>query len=306
MEMFQKEDVMPYMRGMWRDALMSICGVHRDVFSGKHQACPVCGGKDRFRWTDKLQEPGDGGAFCNMCGGDKGMGWLMKITGEPYSECVNILGRFLGKVPQEYVIKRNVQARRDTGFKHGKQMTHERCIAIMARTQKMPVTKLSRYECLDVDYFDVGVSPDGRETIVVPARIVYEDGPDSEFCNLLMIDEEGGERFQAGGPTLAAVSVIGSTDKSIYLVKNWIDGVHVHMSTGQEVWVCYTSPNIEIVAHRYKGNRELRLACLSTDRDSLCSAEERGLKVITPNGDDFKRGMIKQIFSATDLLNKPA
>lgn len=229
---------------------------------------------------------------------------MMKFTGENFSECVNILGRFLGKVPQEYVIKQNKKAHRDTGFNFGKQMDHERCQAIIERTKKMEVTKLSRYEGIFCDSFDVGVSASGYEIHVIPCSIVYEDGPDSEYCNLLMIDEEGREKFQAGERTIAAVSVIGKSENSIYLVKDWVDGMRVHQATNQEVWVCFTAPNIEIVAFRYKGPRELRVACKSDDVDSLCSAEERQLKVIIPNENNFKRGMVKGIFNASDLLTK--
>lgn len=53
-EMFQKEEVLPYMKGLWREALQSICGLQSGVFNKKHQPCPYCGGKDRFRWTDEL------------------------------------------------------------------------------------------------------------------------------------------------------------------------------------------------------------------------------------------------------------
>lgn len=133
--MFQKEDVLPYMKGMWRDALQSLCGLSNDVFNKKHQPCPHCGGKDRFRWTDKLSTDGDGGAVCNGCGNDSGIGWLMKLTGEPYSECINILGRFLGKVPQEYIVKANKRASRASGYSFGSQAPHENCVAVMERTK---------------------------------------------------------------------------------------------------------------------------------------------------------------------------
>ena len=37
---YQKEDVLPYMQGLWREALQSICGLPNEVFNGKHQSCP--------------------------------------------------------------------------------------------------------------------------------------------------------------------------------------------------------------------------------------------------------------------------
>jgi phage/plasmid primase-like uncharacterized protein len=305
-DIYQKEDVLPYMRGMWREALQSVCGLDSSVFNKKHQPCPHCGGKDRFRWTDKLETSGDGGAVCNGCGNDKGIGWLMKFTGESYSECVNILGRFLGKVPQDYIVKANAKAKRDTGFNFGARMDHEKAAEIMSRTVEMDVTNLSIWEAVESpEPFRVGIGEeDGRQTHAAPCHIVYEDGlEEDEICNILLIDDESKARFAARKMTIGSAIRIGKSDKAIYLVTDWLEGLRVNMATGQEVWVCFTAPNIEIVAFRYKGVRELRVACSTSDRDSICSAEERGLKVIIPlSGKSFRSGAQKRLYNPSDLL----
>jgi len=43
---------------------------------GKHCPCPLCGGKDRYRWTDKDD---NGCYFCNGCGAGNGFSLLMKF-----------------------------------------------------------------------------------------------------------------------------------------------------------------------------------------------------------------------------------
>jgi len=42
----------------------------------KHGPCPLCGGKDRYRWTDK---DNNGCYFCNGCGAGNGFSLLMKF-----------------------------------------------------------------------------------------------------------------------------------------------------------------------------------------------------------------------------------
>ena len=42
----------------------------------KHQPCPLCGGKDRFRLYADWQETG--GAICNHCGAGNGLTWVMR------------------------------------------------------------------------------------------------------------------------------------------------------------------------------------------------------------------------------------
>lgn len=307
--MYQKEDVLPYMKGMWRDALQSICGLHNDVFNKKHQPCPHCGGKDRFRWTDKLNTDGDGGAICNACGNDSGIGWMMKLTGEPYSEVINILGRFLGKVPQEYVIKANKRASRSSGYSFGAQAPHESCVAVMERAIKADRTPLSTFEGIfppDDESYSVGVKNAGtqQEELIhaIPCVLVHDDGLDDEMCNILFIDSEATQSFYAKDYTRGSVAVTGKTDKTIYLCVDWIDAQHTHLSTGQEVWTCFSQYNLEMVAHRYKGPRQMRVVCRTTDRDVLITAEERGLDVMIPIDNNFKRGIERKLYKPESLL----
>ena len=307
--MFQKEDVLPYMKGMWRDALQSICGLSNEVFNKKHQPCPHCGGKDRFRWTDKLSTDGDGGAVCNGCGSDSGIGWLMKLTGEPYSECINILGRFLGKVPQEYIVKANKRASRASGYSFGSQAPHENCVAVMERTKGVFKTHLSVFEGIappDDEMYSVGVKTleNGGESLIhaIPCYLVHDDGLDDEMCNILMIDEVGEQKFYAKDYTRGSVAVTGKTDNAIYLCVDWVDAQHIHLFTGQEVWACFSSYNVEIVAHRYKGDRKMRVVCKSTDQDVIIAAEERGLDVMLPINDNFRQGIERKLYKPETLL----
>ncbi|UGO53119.1 putative DNA primase/helicase [Klebsiella phage vB_KaeD_HazelMika] len=306
-EMFQKEEVLPYMKGLWREALQSVCGVPSIVFNKKHQSCPSCGGKDRFRWTDKLEEPGDGGAYCNSCGADKGIGWMMRLTGEPYSEVINILGRFLGKVPQEYRVKANKRATRDNGYTFGKQIDHEACIEVMSRTELRSSTPLTVFEGLYGESYSVGVKsrPDGSDEFIhaLPCHMVHDDGLDDEMCNIMFSFEDGSRSFLAKDYTRGAVIKVGESEGAIYLVNDWADGERVNFATNQEVWVCTDASNLEIVAYRYKGERELRVACLADDLQTLYMADDRELKVIVPNGSDFKTGMRRQLFNAQDLID---
>lgn len=307
-QFYQKEDVLPYMSGMWRDALQSICGLNNDYFGKKHGPCPNCGGKDRFRWTDKIEHPGDGGAICNNCGGTDGIGWLMKLSGEPFSECVNILGRFLGKVPQEYVIKQNKRASSDPGYKFGSRAEQDKCLALLERTQERAVTPLTTYETLMGESYRVGVKTleNGAEklTHVVPCFMVNNEGLDDEPVNLLFIDaDSGAQSFYARNMTYGTVTVTNQEAKAIYLVTDWVAAEHVAFATKQEVWNCFNAANLEIVAHRYKGDRELRVACLPTDLDTLYMADDSQLKVIIPKGKDFKSGMNPTRFDAEQLLS---
>lgn len=306
-DMFQKEDVLPYMKGLWREALQSICGVKSEVFNKKHQACPNCGGKDRFRWTDELESPGDGGAICNGCGNDKGIGWMMKLTGEPYSEVINILGRFLGKVPQEYRVKAYKRASRVPEKGLGKMADHETCESVMQRTELRTSTPLSVFESLMEESYQVGVKArkDGSEELIhaLPCYMIHDDGIDDEMCNVMFAYDNGEYSFLARDYSRGSVVKIGSGDGAIYMTNDLIDGYRVKMATNQEVWVTFTPENLEIVAYRYRGERELRVVCHGDDLRTLYMADDRDLKVLIPNGGNFRMGIEKRLYSPQDLID---
>src|SRR5699024_12466379 len=76
---YQKEDVLPYMQGLWREALQSICGLPNEVFNGKHQSCAHGGGKDRLRLTVQLDDRKcDDGANSNVFGNNTVIRWIMQ------------------------------------------------------------------------------------------------------------------------------------------------------------------------------------------------------------------------------------
>ena len=64
----------------------------------KHQPCPHCGGKDRFRYTDHKH---GGGYICNQCAPEGGSGFdlLMLVFGYSFTESVNQVSALLGHYP---------------------------------------------------------------------------------------------------------------------------------------------------------------------------------------------------------------
>jgi putative DNA primase/helicase len=65
------------------------------ALSGKHTACPLCGGKDRWRFDDK---GGNGTWICNRCGAGDGLHLLMHLGGMEFKEAAAYVGQMAGKV----------------------------------------------------------------------------------------------------------------------------------------------------------------------------------------------------------------
>jgi len=63
--------------GQWPFILES-AGVDASYLKNKHGPCPMCGGKDRFRFDDK---DGRGTYICSQCGAGNGIKFLMRYCG---------------------------------------------------------------------------------------------------------------------------------------------------------------------------------------------------------------------------------
>jgi putative DNA primase/helicase len=91
-------------KGHWPQILGALAGLSSDQLTDKHQPCPLCGGRDRYRFDD---QDGSGSWFCNQCGGPSqsggagnGMELLMRRTGWTFKEAAERVEQHLGIAPQ--------------------------------------------------------------------------------------------------------------------------------------------------------------------------------------------------------------
>jgi len=91
-------------RGHWPAILSALGGLSADQLTDKHQPCPLCGGKDRYRFDN---QNGTGSWFCNKCGGPSqsggagnGIDLLMRRTGWSFAEAALRVEHHLGIAPQ--------------------------------------------------------------------------------------------------------------------------------------------------------------------------------------------------------------
>lgn len=84
-------------RGKWRGILLEM-GVDRSFLTGKHGPCPLCGGKDRFRFDDK---DGRGTYFCSGCGAGSGMDLVQKVAGLDFKTAASRIDVLVGNIRPE-------------------------------------------------------------------------------------------------------------------------------------------------------------------------------------------------------------
>ena len=81
--------------GRW-PGILAHFGVDRSLLSGRHCPCPVCEGRDRFRFDDR---EGRGTFFCSHCGAGDGFKLLELLKGWPFREAAKEIEAVVGIIP---------------------------------------------------------------------------------------------------------------------------------------------------------------------------------------------------------------
>lgn len=90
-------------RGKWVGILIQM-GVDERFLRNKHGPCPMCDGRDRFRFDDKN---GDGTWICSYCGSGTGMALLMALKGWEFKEAAGEVDKIVGNVAQAVPQEKN-------------------------------------------------------------------------------------------------------------------------------------------------------------------------------------------------------
>lgn len=81
--------------GKWA-AMLPQLGIDSRFLNRKHGPCPLCGGKDRWRFID---EGGRGNWWCNHCGHGSGVDLVMKVNGLDFITAKKRVEELLGDAP---------------------------------------------------------------------------------------------------------------------------------------------------------------------------------------------------------------
>lgn len=96
--------------GRWSGILPAL-GLPAACVNGKNQPCPMCGGRDRFRF---INTEGRGTYICSQCGGGTGLQLLMKFKGWDFKEAAMQIDKIVGNIP--------VRQARKIDTRHGREI----------------------------------------------------------------------------------------------------------------------------------------------------------------------------------------
>lgn len=85
-------DTIERARHRWREILPQL-GIETRFLVNKHGPCPLCGGRDRFRFDDKA---GTGSYYCSQCGAGIGIILIRKLRGWDYATACSEIDKIIG------------------------------------------------------------------------------------------------------------------------------------------------------------------------------------------------------------------
>ncbi|HGY4932293.1 TPA: primase-helicase zinc-binding domain-containing protein, partial [Citrobacter braakii] len=236
------------------------------VIKNRHQACPVCGGSDRFRFDDK---EGRGTWFCNQCGAGDGLKLVEKVFGVSASEAAGKVNAVTGNLPP---VSPAVTAAAEAETEADRKAAA--ALAVKLTEKARPVTGnayLTRKgfpgrECLTLTALHKtgGVTYRAGD-VVVP---LYDDT--GALVNVQLINADGLKRTLKGGQVKGACHILDGkkeAGKRLWIAEGYATALTVHHLTGETVMVALSSVNLlslaSLARHKYPACRIV----IAADRD---------------------------------------
>ncbi len=236
------------------------------VIKNRHQACPVCGGSDRFRFDDK---EGRGTWFCNQCGAGDGLKLVEKVFGVTPSEAAGKVNAVTGNLPP---VSPEVTAAAEAETEADRKAAAALAVKLTEKTR--PATGnayLTRKgfpgrECLTLTILHkTGGVTFRAGDVVVP---LYDDS--GALVNVQLINADGLKRTLKGGQVKGTCHILDGkkeAGKRLWIAEGYATALTVHHLTGETVMVALSSVNLLSLASLARQKYPACQIVLAADRD---------------------------------------
>lgn len=236
------------------------------VIKNRHQACPVCGGSDRFRFDDK---DGRGTWYCNQCGAGDGLKLVEKVFGLNASEAAGKVNTVTGNLPP---VAPEVIAAAEAETEADRKAAAALAVRLMENTR--PASGNAYLTCKGFPDRECPVLSATHKTggvtfragdVVVP---LYDDT--GALVNLQLISSDGLKRTLKGGQVKGACHVIEGkkqAGKRLWIAEGYATALTVHHLTGETVMVALSSVNLLSLASLARQKHPACQIVLAADRD---------------------------------------
>ena len=163
-------------KGRW-SSLLPALGIDARFLTGKHGPCPMCEGRDRFRFDDK---EGRGTWFCSHCGAGDGVKLVQVFGGLSFLEAKARIEPLIGAAPvveRKAVDVADVRRRAREIWQSGRPIDQHPATRAWWLNRVGFIPNCPDLRAVDDCWHDV-------ERRRFPAMVAFVRGPDGSFVNL--------------------------------------------------------------------------------------------------------------------------
>jgi putative DNA primase/helicase len=224
-------DVVDLARNRWSAILVGL-GVPMKFLLSKNGPCPICGGKDRYRWTDFN---GEGRYYCSGCGPGDGFDLAKKVTGKSFPEI------------RDYIIKSagmmEPKVKKDTA-----KEDFEAQAKVWGQSRKPSADGLVQRYLTG----RLGVVPEGLKNIrengdVMIARVTDANDSGVNIHRTYLVERKGG-RVDHGEKKVMKGSIPKGAAIRLTFPKNGILGIAEGIETALSAWRLFGVPTWSVIS----------------------------------------------------------
>lgn len=261
--------------GRWTEILGSL-HVDERILQRRNLPCPLCGGTDRFQYTDKF---GEGNYHCRSCGPGGGFKLLQAVKGIDFGTALREVERCVGSAfPPLKAVSAEPSAERMK--KLAKRIWDEALPVasgdevdryLRGRGLALPACpKVLRFHPA-LGYFEKDAGGKSCQVAEYAAMLACIQGPDGHAVTLHRTYLKDGQKavlrdakkVLSAGINGAAVRLFEATDE-LALSEGIETGLAVHLATGKPVWAGLNAGNLE----KLRLPDSVRRVCIYGDNDA--------------------------------------
>jgi putative DNA primase/helicase len=240
---------------------------------GKHGACPVCGGKDRFHFDDK---EGRGTWICRQCDGKQagdGLDLVCKATGKDNKAASLLVAQVLGLSAglDMAAIKANeARAKQQAEQERQREQAKNKAAAELAHNILNQCQPAKGHPYLvgkglaECEAFILQAAVAGKEKglLVIP---LYNSAGELTTCQT--IDDTGHKYLLSGGRKEGSFHRIAGYEV-LAICEGYATGLSIHRATGFTVYCAIDAGNLRAVAESVRAQHPQAKIILAADNDA--------------------------------------
>lgn len=269
------EDVKRRAHGNWTE-ILSHLQVDERLLRKRNLPCPMCGGTDRFQYTDKF---GEGNYHCRACGPGGGFKLLQAVKGMDFNTALREVEKFVGAglVPRRPIASEPFA---DRMKKLAKRIWDEAMPVTLGdevdryltgRGLSLPVYPKALRVHPALGYYRKDAGGKSRKVAEHAAMLACIQGPDGHAVTLhrtylhngRKLDADDAKKVLSAGINGAAVRLFEATDE-LALSEGIETAIAVHLASGKPVWAGINAGNLE----RLWLPDTVRNVCIYADNDA--------------------------------------